>query len=70
MAPGTTIRFLPGGTTTFLAKLAVCENDVVICPVLFFAIITAARINENKAMPMAAYRTEWEKVRSRHESKA
>ena len=39
--PSLSLNFAPAETSssTFLIKIAVCENDVVICPVLFLAII-------------------------------
>ena len=38
----------------FLVKIAISENDVVICPVLFLPIIMMAKMCEIKAMPKGA----------------
>jgi hypothetical protein len=53
------INFAPAETSssTFLIKIAVSENDVVISPVLFLAIIMTATTSEIRAMPNAVYKS-------------
>ena len=53
------INFVPPNTSpsTFLVKITVSENDVVVSPVLFLAIITTATISEIRAIPKAVYKT-------------
>jgi len=52
------INFAPAETSssTFLIKIAVSENDVVISPVLFLVIIMTAAISEIRATPKAVYK--------------
>ena len=52
------INFVPAETSpsTFLVKITVSENDVVISPVLFFAIIITATMSEIIAIPKAVYK--------------
>ena len=40
----------------FLVKLTMPENDVVISPVLFLAIIMTATTSETREMPKAVYK--------------
>jgi len=53
------LNFAPDETSpsTFLVKITVSQNDVVISPVLFLAIIRTATTSEIKAMPKAVYKT-------------
>lgn len=43
--------------STFLIKVAVSENEVVMCPVLFLSIILTATMSEGRAMPRPVYKT-------------
>jgi len=51
------LNFAPAETSssTFPVKIAVSENDVVICPVLILPIITTAKMRESSATPKAVY---------------
>jgi len=53
------LNFAPAETSssTFLVKIIVFENDVVISPVLFLAIILTATTSESRAIPKAVYKT-------------
>ena len=47
--------------STFLVKITVSQNDVVIFPVLFLAIIMTATMSEIRVMPKAVCKTQGEK---------
>ena len=53
------LNFSPAETSpfTFLVKITVSENEVVISPVSFLAIIMMATMSEIRAMPKAVYKT-------------
>ena len=53
------LNFAPAKTSssTFLVKIAVSENDVVICPVLFLDIIMTGKTSEIRATLKTVYKT-------------